>query len=283
MAKINFRHSWILILSCLVSSISSHSCPRIEVSGAIVWGPSWTSYHLCESDDPGCERCRQGYTRIFCHQQAQSEEGISENSNAINNKEPIVCAVCFNRNSFHGPECTRDGKLIKSHVGLKQETKPTSNPNHEMVIKDSGDNENEAIFSSKSRSSLDDPVIKQAKAKGSGAELELEESQSLDPVEDRLKIAEAPQFIRREKSFSNAEEDSQYQSLSFDNVEEDSQGLEGNDSQEREMDDTSLMWLGIGGLVFCPFAVVIANGMYKRRHSMLSRIQEVRQFSNISV
>ena len=48
-----------------------------------------------------------------------------------------------------------------------------------------------------------------------------------------------------------------------DNNEEDSGGLGGNDSQEREMDDTSLMWLGIASLVFCPFVVVIANGMYK--------------------
>ena len=48
-----------------------------------------------------------------------------------------------------------------------------------------------------------------------------------------------------------------------DNDEEDSGGLGGNDSQEREMDDTSLMWLGIACLVFCPFVVVIANGMYK--------------------
>ena len=32
---------------------------------------------------------------------------------------------------------------------------------------------------------------------------------------------------------------------------------------QREADDTSLLWLGIGGLIFCPFVVVIANGVYK--------------------
>ena len=158
--------------------------------------------------------------------------------------------MCFKRNSFHGPECTRDGKLIKDFESLKKETKYASQPNHEMVIKDSGDNENESIFSPKSRSSLDGIVTQLPKEGRAGAELEFEESQSLDPVEDRLKIAAAPQkFNRKEESSSNAEENSQ--------------GHVGNDSEEREMDDTSLMWLGIAGLVFCPFVVVIANGMYK--------------------
>ena len=83
-----------------------------------------------------------------------------------------------------------------------------------------------------------------------GAKPEFEESQSFDPVEDRLKIAPTPHKVnRKEEPFSNAKEDSQ--------------GLVGNNSQELEMDDTSLMWLGIACLVFCPFVVVIANGMYK--------------------
>ena len=132
-----------------------------------------------------------------------------------------------------------------------------------MVIKDSGDTENESIFSPKSRSSLDGLVTQLPKEGRAGAELEFEESQSLDPVEDRLKIAPAPRLVRKEEPFSNAEEDSQVQSPFSDNSEEDSQDFGGNDSQEHEMDDTSLMWLGIAGLVFCPFVVVIANGMYK--------------------
>ena len=194
----------------------------------------------------------QGYSRIFCHQQAEHTEDVQDNPNAIiEDNEPIVCAVCFKRNSFHGPECTRDGKLIKDFEGLKKETKYTSKPNHEMVIKDS----DESIFSPKSRSSLDGLVTQLPKEGRAGAKLEFEESQSLDPVEDRLKIAPAPRLVRKEEPFSNAEEDSRDQSPFSDNSEE--------DSQEREMDDTSLMWLGIAGLVFCPFVVVIANGMYK--------------------
>ena len=206
----------------------------------------------------------QGYSRIFCHQQAEHTEDVHNNPNAIEDNEPIACAVCFKRNSFHGPECTRDGKLIKDFEGLKKETQYTSQSNHEMVIKDSGDNENESIFSPKSRSSLDGLVTQLPKEGRAGAELEFEESQSLDPVEDRLKIAPTSHKLYcKEEPFSNAKEDSKDQSPFSDNSEEDSQGLVGNNSQEREMDDTSLMWLGIACLVFCPFVVVIANGMYK--------------------
>ena len=192
----------------------------------------------------------QGYSRIFCHQQAEHTEDVHDNPNTFEDNEPIVCAVCFNRNSFHGPECTRDGKLIKDFEGLKKETKYTSQPNQDMLIKDSEDNENESIFSPKSRSSLDGLVTQLPKEGRAGAKPEFEESQSLDPVEDRLKIAPTPHKVnRKEEPFSNAKEDSQ--------------GLVGNNSQELEMDDTSLMWLGIACLVFCPFVVVIANGMYK--------------------
>ena len=197
----------------------------------------------------------QGYSRIFCHQQAEHTEDVHDNPNDIGDNKPIVCTVCFKRNSFHGPECTRDGKLIKDFESLKKETKYASQPNHEMVIKDSRDTENESIFSPKSRSSLDGLVTQLPKEGRAGAELEFEESQSLDPVEDRLKIAPAPRLVRKEEPFSNAEEDSRDQSPFSDNSEE--------DSQERDMDDTSLMWLGIACLVFCPFVVVIANGMYK--------------------
>ena len=151
----------------------------------------------------------QGYSKIFCHQQAEHTEDVQDNPNAIEDNEPIVCAVCFNRNSFHGPECTRDGKLIKDFEGLKKETKYTSQPNQEMLIKDSEDNENESIFSPKSRSSLDGLVTQLPKEGRAGSELEFEESQSLDPVEDRLKIAPAPRLVRKEEPFSSAEEDPQ--------------------------------------------------------------------------
>ena len=33
--------------------------------------------------------------------------------------------------------------------------------------------------------------------------------------------------------------------------------------EENRTDNTLLIWLGIGGLILCPFIIVIANGVYK--------------------
>ena len=49
---------------------------QVQVSGRLVWGPSWTSYQLCESDDPGCKRCRQVFSLVYCRKYFVSVFGI---------------------------------------------------------------------------------------------------------------------------------------------------------------------------------------------------------------
>ena len=44
---------------------------------------------------------------------------------------------------------------------------------------------------------------------------------------------------------------------------------------EREVDNTSLLWLGIGGLISLPFIIVIANGVYKWDIILETKIQLV--------
>ena len=43
----------------------------------------------------------QGYSRIYCHQQPEAGQD-----------QPVVCAVCYY--NFFGPECTTNGKLIRT-------------------------------------------------------------------------------------------------------------------------------------------------------------------------
>jgi len=190
-----FAISWVLLILSLVFSLSScYNCPRVEVTGTLVWGPSWNYYKLCGPSDHGCKNCPQGYSRVYCHQQPQAGQD-----------QPVVCAVCFNGHNFYGPECTTNGKLIKSTPKPEVE-ESTQEPEVPKIMADSE-------FVPEGRTSL------------------IEEDQP---------------------------------------------------PKGRKTDNTSLLWMGIGGLISCPFIVVIANGVYKRRHSMWTRIQEVRQMSNIS-
>jgi len=210
---------WVcLILSLLFSLTTSYNCPRVEVTGTLVWGPSWTWYKLCKPSDHGCKHCPQGYSRVYCHQQPQS---LDPNLFEAAQDEPIVCAVCFNGYDFYGPECTINGKLITKIEDNKD--KNTPKPADEMEVGES--------------------------------------AQEPDKTEADSKIV--PKKVGRLLPFK---EDPPPNS----------------NPVERETDNTSLLWLGIGGLISLPFIIVVANGVYKRRYSMWTRIQEVRQISNIS-
>merc|ERR1712226_301376 len=92
-----------LFLSLMVSMAKSSNCERVEVTGTLVWGPSWNWYKLCKPNDQGCKHCPKGHSRVFCHQQPQSYDYDSFDSD---NDQPVVCAVCFNGHNFYGPECT---------------------------------------------------------------------------------------------------------------------------------------------------------------------------------
>ena len=71
---LNFTESkclprWFASIKCskvLHSMTKPWSRFQAQVSGRLVWGPSWTSYQLCKSDDPGCKRCQQVFSLVFC-------------------------------------------------------------------------------------------------------------------------------------------------------------------------------------------------------------------------
>ena len=67
----------------------------------------------------------QGYTRVYCHQQAQSND---LNSFDAGQDQPVVCAVCFNGHNFYGPDCTTNGKLITKIEEKEKEEKSTPKP-----------------------------------------------------------------------------------------------------------------------------------------------------------
>lgn len=209
--------SWVfLILSLLVSMTTGYNCPRVEITGTLVWGPSWNWYKLCRPSDHGCKHCPQGYARVYCHQQPQASDS---NSFDDAQDQPIACAVCFNGYNFYGPECTTDSKLITDIEGN-------------------------------------------------------EEDRTTPKLEDELEDGESTQEP------DETAPDSEIVTLKLLPFKEDQPP--NSNPVEREVDNTSLLWLGIGGLISLPFIIVVANGVYKRRHSMWTRIQEVRQMSNIS-
>jgi len=212
--------SWVfLILSLLFSLANSYKCPRVEVTGTLVWGPSWNWYKLCKPSDYGCKHCPQGYSRVYCHQQPQSSDS---NFFDAAKDEPIVCAVCFNGYDFYGPECTITGKLITKIEENGKDRRTTLKPKDEI---EDGESTQEP-----DKTEADSEIVPEL-----GRLLPFKE----DPPPN-------------------------------------------SNTVERDTDNTSFLWLGIGGLISLPFIIVVANGVYKQRHSMWTRIQEVRQISNIS-
>lgn len=161
--------------------------------------------------------------------------------------QPVICSVCFHGYNFYGPKCTTNGKLItKLEEEEKKEDKSAPKPE-----------------AGQSRSQ--EPGVGQSTSQ----EPEAGQTTSQENEKEPKIMAESKFAVEKRVSLND-----------------ENQSPKSNPEPERGETDstsnTSLMWLGIGGLIVCPFIVVIANGAYKRRHSVWTRIQEVREMSNIS-
>ena len=146
--------------------------------------------------------CPQGYTRVYCHQQAQSND---HNSFGAGQDQPVVCAVCFNGHNFYGPDCTTNGKLITKIEEEEKKEKSTPKPKDGV-----GDSAHE-------------------------------------PKEEAKTAADSA-FLPGVRTFP---------------IEENEPPTSNPDVEKSETDNTPFIWLGIGGLIACPFIIVIANGVYK--------------------